>query len=57
MKFTQREKAIMHEAFMVGRIYAASHEIETPEEIQEKLKERCGKAVRIMYAEYLQRLK
>jgi len=51
MKFTKKEKAIMHEAFMVGRIYATSGEKEYPDEIQEKLRERCEFAVRLMLME------
>ena len=45
MEFTEREKDIMQEAFMVGRVYANRGEKETPAEIQEKLKERCMKSV------------
>lgn len=45
MKLTRREKRLMNEAFMVGRIYHAMGEKESPSEIHEKLIERCIKAV------------
>ena len=37
----EREKAIMMEAFMIGRIYATNGEKESPAEIQEKLERKC----------------
>lgn len=43
---TEKEEAIMHEAFMTGRIYAASGEKETPVEIFQKLKTNCERASR-----------
>ena len=51
MRFTKKEEAIMQEAFMTGRIYTKGGEKETPVEIQEKLKENCEKAIRIMIDE------
>ena len=48
MKFNRKERAIMNEAFMVGRIYASMGEKETPAEIYQKLEERCSKAVYLM---------
>jgi len=45
MKFTKREERIMQEAFMTGRIYSNLGEIESPSEIQHKLKENCRKAI------------
>lgn len=45
-KFTVREQRIMQEAFMVGRVYHAMGEKESPLEIQQKLEERCDRAAR-----------
>lgn len=44
--FSERENAIMQEAFMTGRVYNQMGEKETPIEIQEKLKFNCARAVR-----------
>ena len=38
---TEKELAIMNEAFMIGRIYATGGEKETPVEIHNKLVEKC----------------
>jgi hypothetical protein len=38
---TEREELIMHEAFMVGRVYAARGEKESPTTIHEKLRRSC----------------
>ena len=38
---TEREVAIMNEAFMVGRVYANLGEKESPADIQEKLIKKC----------------
>ena len=38
---TAREIAIMHEAFMVGRVYAARGEIESPATINGVLYSKC----------------
>lgn len=45
-KLNEREQAIMHEAFMVGRIYATNGEKESPSEIHDKLLETCTKTAR-----------
>lgn len=42
-----RRGTVMNEAFMVGRIYHATGEKETPAEIYEKLEEKCLQALRI----------
>lgn len=46
MKFTNRETAIMHEAFMIGRIYATQGEKERPAEINDMLLKKCEHAAK-----------
>ena len=40
-KFTAREERIIYEAFMIGRVYTASGEKETPSEIHQILYDKC----------------
>ena len=44
-EFSEREYAIMLEAFMTGRVYASMGEKERPADIQAKLKRNCQNAV------------
>ena len=37
MKLTRRERIVMNEAFMIGRVYASMGEKESPSEIAEVL--------------------
>jgi len=46
MRLSKRERAIMNEAFMTGRVYASMGEKESPAEICEKLEENCIKAIK-----------
>lgn len=44
--FTERELALIDEAFITGRIYTIQGEKESPARIQEKLIQNCKRAVR-----------
>jgi len=44
--FTEKEKTIMNEAFMTGRVYSSMGEKENPIEIHKKLEENCEKALK-----------
>ena len=46
IEFSQRDYALMEEAFMVGRIYSATGEKESPIEINDKLHEKCRQALK-----------
>lgn len=45
MKLTEREKTVMHEAFMTGRVYSTGGEKETPGQIHMKLHRNCENAL------------
>jgi len=41
MTLTRRERIIMNEAFIIGRVYCAMGEKETPSEISDVLEKKC----------------
>lgn len=46
MRFTRREKYIMREAFIMGRLYMANGEREGADEIHDLVEFQCEQAVR-----------
>ena len=46
IKLTKKERAVMDEAFMVGRIYNKMGEKELPAEIYKKLEKNCINAIK-----------
>lgn len=49
MNWNIEKEAIMQEAFMTGRIYSRTGEKELPQDIQEKLKSNCERAVNNLF--------